>query len=182
MPRLYLVRHGEPSGTWGQHPDPGLSDLGHRQAGVAARALAGLGVEAVLVSPLMRCRETAAPFVAASGLAPQIEPRVAEIAAPPGPPGSARDWLMALLAGSWSGEGAGLAGWRSGVGDALRACTRDTAVFSHFVAINAAVSVAAGSDLVTVFRPGHASITVLETDGDGLRLVALGDEDAVRLT
>jgi hypothetical protein len=30
---IYLVRHGEPEAGWNAHQDPGLSDLGRRQAG-----------------------------------------------------------------------------------------------------------------------------------------------------
>ena len=49
------------------------------------------------------------------------------------------------------------------------ACWRargDTAVFSHYVAINAVVSHLLADDRVLAFRPDHTSITVLETDGD----------------
>ncbi len=50
------------------------------------------------------------------------------------------------------------------------------AIFSHFVAINAAVSAATGDDRVLSFRPGNASITVFETDGTRLTLIERGLE------
>jgi broad specificity phosphatase PhoE len=52
----------------------------------------------------------------------------------------------------------------------------DTAVFTHFIAINAIVSVAANSADTIVFRPAHCSITELEVSNDGLRVVRLGHE------
>jgi broad specificity phosphatase PhoE len=53
-----------------------------------------------------------------------------------------------------------------------------TAVFSHFVAINAVVSLLTGQDEVIVHRPDHASITTLEGGLGGLALVSLGAEAA----
>ena len=50
----------------------------------------------------------------------------------------------------------------------------DTAVFSHYVATNAVVSQLLGDAQVLAFRPDHASITVLETDGETLTLVEKG--------
>jgi len=36
---IFLVRHGEAAASWGESPDPGLSELGRRQAEVAAALL-----------------------------------------------------------------------------------------------------------------------------------------------
>jgi hypothetical protein len=44
------------------------------------------------------------------------------------------------------------------------------------VAINAVMSLLAGDDRVLVFRPDHASITTLATDGGSLTLVEAGRE------
>jgi broad specificity phosphatase PhoE len=49
-------------------------------------------------------------------------------------------------------------------------------VFSHYVAINAGMSLLEGEDRVLVFRPDHASITTLGTDGRRLSLVSRGRE------
>jgi broad specificity phosphatase PhoE len=57
----------------------------------------------------------------------------------------------------------------------LTGLSEDTAVFSHFVAINAALGAAIGDDRVVCFRPAHASITVLETKGRAISLVELGE-------
>lgn len=49
-------------------------------------------------------------------------------------------------------------------------------MFSHFVALNAAVGVATGQDDVLAFRPDHASRTVFLVDGERLILVEKGRE------
>jgi broad specificity phosphatase PhoE len=64
--------------------------------------------------------------------------------------------------------------WRDNVIDALLATMHDCVIYTHFIAINAAVGAATGSDAVLCFRPDHASVTVFETDGAGLRLIMLG--------
>ncbi|MQY08219.1 bifunctional RNase H/acid phosphatase [Actinomadura macrotermitis] len=72
-----LLRHGETPlsaekrfAGIGDHP---LTDRGLDQARAAARALAGRGIEAIVSSPLARCRATAAEAAAATGLEVEIE-------------------------------------------------------------------------------------------------------------
>ena len=72
MSRILLVRHGQSTwnadGRWQGRADPPLSDLGRRQAEVAAEALAELGITRVVASPLVRAHETATIVGAALGL------------------------------------------------------------------------------------------------------------------
>jgi len=49
-------------------------------------------------------------------------------------------------------------------------------VFSHFIAINAAVGYATGDDRVVSFRPDNCSITVMETSANSLLLIDRGVE------
>jgi broad specificity phosphatase PhoE len=65
--------------------------------------------------------------------------------------------------------------WRRRAADSLLV-RGGTAVFSHYVAINAVMSLLEGEDRVLVFRPDHASITTLGTDGRKLSLVSRGRE------
>ena len=58
----------------------------------------------------------------------------------------------------------------------------ETAVFSHFVAINALVSLLTSDDRVVVFKPGHASITKLDRRGGKLVVAELGPEAATIVT
>jgi broad specificity phosphatase PhoE len=88
------------------------------------------------------------------------------------------------MSGSWQDEHVdqGLRDWRDQIGRALLELTHDTLVFSHFVAINAAVGLATKSDNVTCFKPGHASVTILRSAGGVLTVESLGQEAPIRLT
>ena len=61
---LFLVRHGEAAASWGEAPDPGLSELGQQQAEAAAKLLGQhIGNDTLLISsPLQRALETAEPL------------------------------------------------------------------------------------------------------------------------
>ena len=176
MPRLYLVRHGEAAAAWGDHDDPGLSALGLKQAADAAMKLGVLKPAAAITSPLQRCRETAAAFEMESGLAARVEPGVTEIPTPPNTD-NRQLWLRQAMQGAWTAL-PGHAAWRAQMIAALLSLKEDTAVFTHFVAINVALGAATANDAVTIFRPANCSISVFDSDGAVLRLVAQGDENA----
>lgn len=183
MPRLFLIRHAEPEAAWGgADHDPGLSDKGHEQAAAAASALMSLGPLALLSSPMRRCRETAAPFAALSRQTPILKSAVSEVVAPVGV-GDRRTWLRENFPWDeggvrrrWADVDPALLAWRDDVTNAMRTVRGDSAVFSHFIAINVIVGAAMGAEETMVFRPGHASITELASDGGALRVVSLGAE------
>jgi probable phosphomutase (TIGR03848 family) len=84
---VLLVRHGLTAGTGhvltGRTPGISLDDRGRRQAGELAARLAGVPLDAIVTSPLARCRETAEAIAAARNGHPaavQEEPQVAEVA------------------------------------------------------------------------------------------------------
>lgn len=70
--------------------------------------------------------------------------------------------------------------WRLDIGANVQRRAR-TAIFTHFVAINAAVSAALEDERVLHFRPDYASITVMDTVDGKLRLICKGDEAATML-
>jgi broad specificity phosphatase PhoE len=174
---IFLIRHGEPAAGWGSHPDPGLSDLGHRQSAAAGETLAQLGARRAIVSPLQRCRETAAPFEKLTETHARIEPAVGEIITPSGIEDRAQ-WLKGVMAGRWAGVGPDFDNWRAGILAAVENVPDDTAVFSHFVAINVVVGMLTGEDRVMIFRPAHCSITTLERRAGKLAIAELGSEAA----
>jgi broad specificity phosphatase PhoE len=175
MARLYLIRHGEPSGTWSDSRDPGLTPLGLQQAQAAAEQLRAFGPLDVISSPLRRARETAEPFAALRGVSPKIVEAIAEIPTPAGVALDKRsEWLRGVMVGEWRAVEPALQEWRAGVIAFLQSLPRDTAIFSHYVAINVAVAAARRDDRVTVFAPTHASITILHATPLGLDEVELG--------
>lgn len=178
---IYLIRHGEPAGAYGAHPNPGLTELGTRQAFGAAEILAKAGAKFAVTSPLARSRETAAQFEKVMETHARIETGVGEIVTPPGIEDRVT-WLRGIMAGNWTGTGAELDAWRQKVLAAVERLPDDTAVFSHFVAINVIVGLLTNDDRVVVFKPGHASITKLARVGGKLRVAELGAEAATVVT
>jgi broad specificity phosphatase PhoE len=179
MPRLYLVRHGRAAAGWDRDLDPGLDALGRAQAEAMAATLAPRGPLPILVSPMRRTRETAAPLerLWAAGA---VEPAVSEVPSPAMSLAERRAWLTALRARRWR-PGDDLAAWRAALLARLASVREDTVVVSHHIALNVAVGAATGDDRVICFHPDHCSITELETDGRTLRLLALGREAATEL-
>jgi broad specificity phosphatase PhoE len=185
MTHIFLIRHGRPASTWGgEDSDPGLDAEGARQAMAAAQALMALPPAErptrVVSSPLRRCRETAQPFAEALNTEMEIIEAVGEIPTPRAfGPATRGEWLRRSLQGSWSEIVGDLDYdlWRRSVFDAVRVRPR-AAIFSHFVAINAVLSVIEGGDQVITFRPDHTSITELDVTGDHLRIVDRGREAA----
>lgn len=81
---IVLIRHGEPE--WVRDGlavnDPPLTSLGERQAQRLAASLCGEHFDEVLVSPLVRARQTAAPLLEALGVSEVIDPWLEEIRDP----------------------------------------------------------------------------------------------------
>lgn len=189
MPRIYMIRHGKAAAGWDADADPGLDDLGRKQAEAAAddiekRVGAPLPV---LSSPLRRCRETAEPLSGRWGLQPVIEPRVAEVPSPVEDLRARAEWLRSIMAGTWAdavaaGDGkhtaydSKLLAWRQSVVDALLELENDTVIFSHFIAINVALGHAVEDPRVICFKPDNGSVTVFETKGGTLSLLEQGRE------
>lgn len=176
---IFLVRHGEAAAAWGDHKDPGLSPAGLEQAALAARLLAEAGAIRAVTSPLLRCRETSRPFERMVETHARIEPAVGEVREPAGVADRAA-WLKGVMAGRWA-DAPAHDGWRKGVLEAVSRCPDDTAIFTHFIAINAIVGLLTGDDRVVTFRPGNGSITKLARMPRGLSVNELGAEDVSRV-
>jgi len=79
-----LVRHGQPEWVYDglNVVDPPLTELGHRQAALMADVLGNEQFDEVLVSPLVRARQTAAPLYARVAMAEQVDHWLEEIRDP----------------------------------------------------------------------------------------------------
>jgi phosphohistidine phosphatase len=96
--RLILVRHA--------HSDPGdpdelrpLSARGRKEARALGERLADERPDAVVTSPLLRARETAASIAKAAGVELRVDERLA--------PGADADDVVAAAEGAGAGAGAG---------------------------------------------------------------------------
>jgi broad specificity phosphatase PhoE len=175
--RLYLVRHGRAAAGWNTDPDPALDEIGHRQAAQVAIRLAPLGPLPVLTSPLLRCRQTAAHLAQTWNVEPGVETSVAEIPSPEGVAMADRiDWLRVAMQGTWNDLDGRYVAYRDQVVGTLVGIDVDTVVFSHFVAINAAIGSALGDDRLVVRSLDNCSVTIVDVVDDALQLVESGHE------
>ena len=161
-------------------PDPGLDERGRVQADAVSRQLLTIPKafrpERVVSAPLRRCLETAAPIAHALGVEVEIDPAFGEIPTPRQVAWADREaWLKTSLAGRWD-EIVGDIDYEAWRDDIVLSLSRrgGVAVFSHYVALNAAVSALKTDPRVLAFRPDHTSITTFEAVGGSLSLLELG--------
>jgi hypothetical protein len=94
-----------------------------------------------------------------------------------------QQWLMQAMRDTWrelndsapAGSPDYLA-WPRSLQNLLTDLPHDCVVFTHLIAINAAVAAAHSRDDVVCFRPDHASITCGEAQSGILRLIELRRE------
>ncbi|NIH83408.1 MSMEG_4193 family putative phosphomutase [Amycolatopsis granulosa] len=84
MATVILLRHGRSTANGsgvlaGRTPKVGLDDTGRAQAKALVERLAGVPLAEVVVSPLLRCKNTVAPLVADRGLTRTVDPRLSEV-------------------------------------------------------------------------------------------------------
>jgi broad specificity phosphatase PhoE len=181
MAIVYIVRHGRAAASFTDDLDPGLDELGREQAEGACTRLLERTPLALRSSPLKRAMETAEPLKAHLDQSVEIEERFAEIPSPGMSLEERGPWLRDVMSGLWSDQSDDLKHWRDDLVNCLKEIETDTAIFSHFVAINVAVGAAEGTEQVILFRPDNGSITAIEvTDGE-LRLLERGHEADTRI-
>lgn len=177
---IWLIRHGEAAAGWGEAEDPGLSDTGRAQAEAVAGWLAEQGLRHIRTSPMRRCRETAAALESVTGLSAIVEPAISEIETPAGL-SDRTAWLKTVMGGRWDEAEHDFTAWRHAALAAIESLPEATAVFTHFIALNAIVGLVEARSEVVVFRPGNASITTVRKRSGRLEIVRKGDEAASRV-
>lgn len=154
MTRILLVRHGQSTwnadGRWQGRADPPLSELGERQAEVAASGLVDHGIRSIWASPLQRAHCTATIVAAELGLSVASDPRLEE-----------RD------AGDWTGKTRAEieAGWPGFLSEGHRPDGFETDDLLHdraWAAITDIAAVAAAADAPTLVVSHGGLIRVVE--------------------
>lgn len=176
MAQLYLVRHGKAAAGFAAHKDPGLDELGQTQAETIGRYLQTHinSPIAIVSSPLARAYQTAQPLAQAWKTDIAIESRVAEIPSPTDDLAERAAWLGQAMQGSWTELDPPFQAWRQALAQCLLDLSQDTVIFSHFVAINAAVGLAENDPRMRIFSPDNASVTVMRNDDGQLAVDQLG--------
>ncbi|WP_053699227.1 bifunctional RNase H/acid phosphatase [Streptomyces sp. NRRL F-5755] len=198
---LVLLRHGETaltpqkrfSGSGGS--DPELSPAGHRQAEAVAAALAARGtVQAVVSSPLKRCRQTAETVAARLGLDVRVDEglRETDFGAWEGltfaevqerHPQDLAAWLGSAKAAPTGGESFAAVARRVAVcRDKLlaRYAGRTVLLVTHVTPVKTLVRLALGAPPESLFRMelSAASLSAVAYYGDGNASVRLVNETA----
>lgn len=174
---IYLIRHGEAAASWGEDPDPGLSELGHEQAQTAAdELLRNVTADFQLVSsPLARARETSEPLATQLNLPVDIQDVFREVPSPV-PLEQRQGWLRQFMAQQWHEQEESLLTWRNAIIERLLACEQPCAVFTHFLVINAVVGSVLERPETLCCWPDNGSITHLRSVDGQLQLAALGKQ------
>jgi len=188
--RVFLVRHGQALSNLEPVPDlppdqlDHLTTLGRQQAEGAGRALAGMGVSAVLTSPAARAHETAEGIAAALRLpAPAAEPRLRPMDLGRSPDGRRLDWKT--RAAEWeAGRDPRPAGGESmeGVGHRMAELVRALArsrrgraivMVTHGEVLAAYLGLIRGTPAPQRYPPGLAngSITVVDVSPTGAETI-----------
>jgi 2,3-bisphosphoglycerate-dependent phosphoglycerate mutase len=138
MAKVLLIRHCESNGV--PEPNDDLTEVGLEQARALAVYLSPFGIDRVVSSPYRRARRTIAPFLEASGLETEFDPRIAERKLAAEPFADWEEWLAFVRRtfedpgfkhpqGESSGEA--LARGRAALEDALNGANQVTALVSH---------------------------------------------------
>jgi probable phosphoglycerate mutase len=183
---LLLIRHAEPvrigPGEGGGPADPALTERGRDQAERLAAWLEPEGIDHVVVSPLLRARETAAPLLTRIGRQPEIDGVLTEYDAradhyiPIEELRETRDdrWT-AMVEGRWEAFGGEEPGaFRARVVpriDAIAAAHAGerVAVVCHGGVINIYLADVLGIDRLLWFDPAYTSVSRVMGSRDGVR-------------
>ena len=142
---------------------PASTIIGHGQADAVAERLARLGPLSIVLQPaaaLPRDRRSAGRCW---GIAVSHRAAVAEIPSPEGVAMADRvDWLREAMRARGPTSARATPTFRDGVVSASLRIDRDTVVFSHFVAINAAIGAAIGDDRLVIRSLDNCSVTVID--------------------
>lgn len=143
--------------------------------------LGSMGPLPVIVSPLRRTRETAAPLEARWSVTARIEPGVGEIVSPTADLSERQAWLGDVMNGAWDDLDADVNKWRQQVLDTLAAIPEDAVVVTHFVAMNVAVGAALDDNRVVCFAPSNCGRTVVDIKDGQFTVIDLGGQSTTRI-
>jgi len=172
---IYLIRHGEAAARWSQSRDAPLSEIGRKQAQSVCGYFNENRPMTIVSSPLLRAQETAVPLASFWGVEVETDDSFCEL-----PSLVAFEervlWLKEIMQRTWDQVDGALMEWREAAWRAVNSLDSDTVIFSHFMVINAILSMIIDSQRVVVFEPDYVSITRLIDRGNGIELFDLGKE------
>lgn len=177
MVNLYFVRHGEASSSWDVSSDPGLSDLGWRQAETVADQISKLTKPiSIYSSPLQRAKDTSSPLIDKWREKVVIRPEISEIPSGDISMNDRREWLNQLMVSEWSSQPQHLLNWRAGILNTLKNNSEDAVFFTHFMVLNVIVGAIENSENIVSYRPDNCAILRVSLENGTPILLDKGSE------
>lgn len=180
MVDIFLIRHGEAEAAWGEATDPGLSPKGRQQARQVRDELESYRTLNLISSPLLRAVETAQPLATIQRSQVEIDESFREIPSPLGVD-DRQAWLSDFMRQQWSGQSPELIAWRDTAWRSLFELDQHTAIFTHFMIINAICGRLTESVETVCCVPDNGSIMKLQLDGNALKLAEVGRQQQTRV-
>ncbi len=166
---VIFIRHAEASSSWGDHPDPGLSDTGVAQSKklINRPELKQLDDYSFISSPKKRAIDTARSLAKKFEKELIIENIFTEIPSPNIEPKNKQDWLKNILQMNKNDLPENITMWKDNIISKTRAFSQDSIVFTHFMVINALLSELNSETKLLYFYPDYTSlIKITIEDGE----------------
>lgn len=177
---IYLVRHGK-AAAGSEHLDPGLDETGRQQAQLMAEALRSRRIGRLVVSPMLRCRETMAPLADVLAMEPEVRDEVSEVFDPSMPADDRRVMIGPFMQSTWGAQSHDLRAWRRrcveavlDMGGEAADAGQDLVIVSHYIAICTVIGKAMNDDRVVPVPVANASISSVELVDRRFHLLSAG--------
>ena len=163
---IILIRHGEAAQSWGDHPDPDLSEDGFKQAKHLEEhsELQNLHLYDFISSPKARAKSTAVPLAKKFNKEIVINGAFSEIPSGNIDANEKKQWLTKTMKEDIKNLSEEVAEWRIKLLSEVFGMRNDTIIFSHFMVINALVGELAKHPNLLHFYPDYTSITKINLE------------------
>ncbi len=163
---IILIRHGEASQSWGDHPDPDLSDNGFKQAKLLEehKDLQDLSNYDFISSPKSRAKSTALPLIKKFNKELLINNIFSEIPSGNIEASEKKQWLTSTMKEEINKLSEEVTTWRMNIIKEIFGMNKDTIIFSHFMVINALVGELAKHPNLLHFHPDYTSLTKIRLE------------------
>ena len=169
--QVIFIRHAEASNSWGNHPDPGLSDNGKNQSTelINHPELIELDDYSFISSPKLRAIETAKPLAEKFKKELIIENIFTEIPSLNIEPDKKQEWLKNILQMNKNDLPENITKWKDNIISKTKAFSQDSVVFTHFIVINALLSELNSETKLLYFYPDYTSIVKITIEDGEFR-------------
>ena len=175
---LLLVRHGEAAESWGNHPDPDLSELGIKQSALLVNneILKLLDSYSFVSSPKLRAKMTAEPLIMKFNKELLINDVYSEIPSNDIDKSQKKARLTDLMNTEIRDLPDFVVNWRDNIIKDSLNVSQNTIIFTHFMVINVLVSSLLKKNALMYFHPNYVSITKITLENKKVKSISLGDE------